>query len=304
MEDGSDKWPKILNLKDSLDIIRSKLNADTPATGTSKPCTYKCCTVQSCDLKEQLIGLIQIDPQSGQYQLKDNSNSVDLIFIDGTRPKVNLVTKLTNFMACKEVMTVGRALKWTFFYIFVNDFIQLPGSSIQEADSLTTDLQENMMTVKLVSHPMKSNGNMSVIIAANKDQAENQFVRVPVKSHVHYPLGAQISLIESSREKRFNHNLHKFLKSGLMQQQELQASVIDVMDVKVVSNALWNYDADATYDISDVEKLPQGEMLDIKGIIKEKWLELRREPLGKRDQDPALLSHVNLELKLTSGSLA
>ena len=65
------------------------------------------------------------------YQLTDDQNdcdniALDVILSENSSKEVSsetpCIVKITKFMACKEVMTVGSAYKWNYLYLIVTGF--------------------------------------------------------------------------------------------------------------------------------------------------------------------------------------
>lgn len=161
----------------------------------------------------------------------------------------------------------------------------------------------DIWTLKLISSPMLTNTNsdlLSVIACATKQSSkEDKFLRIPLDIGLSLRNHCQISAMISGSEK-FNPLLNKFLKSDLL--MNVKPMISDLSDgMKRLTSHRFCGVADF-YDILNMSDLPEGELVNVEGIIKEKWLELDKysnmnSGLNRSD---SMLSHVNLELKLVS----
>ena len=69
-----------------------------------------------------IYGILKINEKSGLFQLTDQTDcdiTLDVIFSENCYKEnlcENSIVKITKFMACIEVMTIGSTYKWTYLY--------------------------------------------------------------------------------------------------------------------------------------------------------------------------------------------
>jgi hypothetical protein len=303
IHDGSEDWPSNLtNLSQVCSRLEAEFNAQNEMN-VGKPsgagrCSFKYLAIDSAvDLKDlKVIGFFKIDRVSGQSELHDKTGKLAIVF-SKSPPKPNAVIKLTRFVACKEMSSVGRHV-WNDTYLIVTDFTALKLNTDNQV-IITTEVQpSDKWIVKLHSHPMMigTNTEMSVVLAAKRLHGnQGSFLRISAGLGTSYPFGATLVVKDYLMEK-FSSTLNNFLKSGLL--QNYTPTVLDVVDLNVVNPTHTTKD---TFDISEFDAVPEGELVNIEAVIVEKWLELSKHPTGQSNQDP-LLSHVDLEIKLTSST--
>ena len=59
------------------------------------------------------------------HNQQDCDSALDVILSENSSTEISetpCIVKITKFMACKEVMTVGSAYKWNYLYIIVTGF--------------------------------------------------------------------------------------------------------------------------------------------------------------------------------------
>ena len=202
---------------------------------------------------------------------------------------MNSLVKITNYLACSEYFGVN-GKSWTLEYVIVHEFKVLPSDQSQDIVS------EHNFHVQLMSHPMKMGNNkddaeMSHILAVlSKQHNEEKFLRIPAKLGMDFTSSTLIKCNFSETEK-YSPTLHKFLKSKLI--QERPAKIIDVTEVQVLERK-YNTNNEV-YQIQDLYQLQDNELINVEGILAEKWLELSKYYDPNSDQ---LMSQTDLELKL------
>ena len=317
--------PNFVNITEVMEVIRNSfaIEEDIEIVNVKKqPCSYRYKIIPSFNilgvtLPPFICGILRVNPKTGMYQLTDDQNTdcdgaLDVILSENSCKEIletPCIVKITKFMACKEVMTVGSAYKWNYLYLIVTGFeILCPLSHRRIAESQEIQIK---WSVKLVSHPMNSgvntSGDMSVLLAVTKvdsaphgAQHEN-FLRVPAKFGLSLPLGCQIATKYEVTEKKFSSVLNKFLKDDLLPTASYQPLIIDIDHLCVSQNC--QYNGNDAYDIKFINQMPEGELLNVEGVVKEKWLELEKFRQPSSDAaDRKLLNTVNIELKLISSN--
>ena len=108
--------------------------------------------------------------------------------------------------------------------------------------------------------------------------------------------GCQLALLKYHKEK-YSPVLNSFLKSSYLKSDP---TVIDVDDFVVIAKG--HFTPNDAYDVADITDIPFGALVNVEGVIVEKWLELSKYSSGSKTNEDPLLSHVDIELKLTSSS--
>lgn len=199
--DGSENWPISSNLEnvkrlisDALDYRKEFNDADNEANSVvnvrkCSPCSFKYFTIDSNEIKDLptlVIGYLQINAESGQFEITDNTAKIEVVF-EKILPKPGYFLRIKKFVACQEVSTVGR-YAWTYFYLIITEFQLLDHCQKDDKEDPAASDEEllNKWAVKLVSHPLKMGNSamneMSLLIAAkNLLKSEEKFLRLPAK---------------------------------------------------------------------------------------------------------------------------
>ena len=139
---------------------------------------------------------------------------------------------------------------------------------------------------------------MSVFVSAlNLATREEKFMRIPYVLASNLSLGSNF-LVKSDGQEKFSSNINRFLKdSSFTINGKMRPYFIEVQDLVILESA--KLISNEAFDIKDIHEIPESELINVEGIVKEKWMEMDKFRVQESLRD-SVLSHVNFEIKLGS----